>query len=80
MPRPRTNTTGPLANMTVDEIAAVAKATGASVTSVDRWRRNLRPGARKCKAIAETLHECDPERWPDPTGLADRLREMEAGR
>ena len=80
MSRPRTNHTGPLAEMTVDEIAAVAKSTGASVTSVDRWRRNQRPGARHTDTIAETLCSGDPAKWGDPVALARALREMEAGR
>ena len=79
MARPRTVTGGPLAAMTPEEIAARATVCGVTLTTADAWRHR-RPARPLAYRIADALHASDPERWPDPAGLARRIVEMDSRR
>ena len=79
MPRPRKSTGGPLATMTPEEIAALATVCGVTLTTADAWRHR-RPARPLAYRIADALHASDPERWPDPAGLARRIVEMDSRR
>ena len=79
MSRPRTVTGGPLAAMTDAECADLAALCGVILTSATKWRTR-RPPKSQAFRIADHLHGRDPERWPDPSGLARVLVEMGPGR
>lgn len=74
--RPRTVVRGPLADLTVEEMADLARATKRQMTTVDNWRRGQPCDPRLARTIASTLHELEPKRWPDADGLAFQLIEM----